>query len=218
MNFYLVCDSVQNWKNFFFQSLGWAMNPQTPTGWLNLYMQIHANAKMVALQGLHSDINREFIYPKYSGYEFVRASQVIDLFSLDPGFLRYPYSVIAAAAMYFMHGKVVALNVSGLVWEELKDCVEYMAVFYKVIRDSVDPKLNSLIIFEEPTINTPNYGTLKANIPNILTNENHSIQTHCVDLNYFVGVVKCVVILCCNNFFAGKSNSYKVRANGIESG
>lgn len=138
---------------------------------------------------MHNDINGDFIYPKYSGYEFIRASQIIDLFSLDPGFLRYAYSIIAAAAVYFVHGKAIALNVSGLTWNQLKDCVEYMAVFYKVIRDSVDPKLQSVPPFDDQVHNSPNYMTLKANIPRILTNENHSIQTHSVDLNYFVSLL-----------------------------
>lgn len=164
------------------------MNPQTPSGWLNLYLQIHEDAKKVAIQGMHRDINCDFIYPKYSGYEFIRASQIIDLFSLDPGFLRYSYSIIAAAAVYFIHGKAIALTVSGLTWEQLKDCVEYMAVFYKVIRDSVDPKLEAVPAYEEQVPNSPNYGTLKANLPKITTNENHSIQTHSVDLNYFVSI------------------------------
>lgn len=166
------------------------MNPQTPSGWLNLYLQIHTDARKVADQGMHRDINSDFIYPKYSGYEFIRASQIIDLFSLDPGFLRFAYSIIAAAAVYFVHGKNVALNVSGLTWEQLKDCVEYMAVFYKIIRDSDDPKLESIPYFDEQLPSAPNYGTLKANVPQIITNENHSIQTHTVDLNYFVSLKK----------------------------
>lgn len=170
----------------FFQSLGWDMNPQTPSGWLNLYLQIHEDAKKVAIQGLHRDINVDFIFPKYSGYEFIRASQIIDLFSLDPGFLRYPYSVVAAAAVYFIHGKAIALNVSGFIWDKLKDCVDYMAVFYKVIRDSVDPKLETVPAFDEHITDSPNAQSLKANIPRIKTSENHSIQTHCVDLSYFV--------------------------------
>lgn len=149
-------------------------------------MQIHTDANKVVCQGMHRDINYDFIYPKYSGYEFIRASQIIDLFSLDPGFLRFAYSIIAAGAVYFIHGKNVALNVSGLTWEQLKDCVEYMAVFYKIIRDSVDPKLESVPCFDEQPSSAPNYGTLKANVPQIITNENHSIQTHSIDLSYFV--------------------------------
>lgn len=98
---------------FLFQSLGWDVNPITASGWLNLYMQIHYDAHNVVRQKLHREINKNFLFPQYSGYQFVRASQVIDLFSLDPGFLRFSYSVIAAAAMYFIFGKKDALSVSG---------------------------------------------------------------------------------------------------------
>lgn len=76
-------------------------------------MQIYFDAQNVVRQKLHHEINRNFLFPQYSGYQFIRASQIIDLFSLDPGFLRFSYSVIAAAAMYFIFGKKVALNVSG---------------------------------------------------------------------------------------------------------
>lgn len=172
----------------------------TPSGWLNLYMQIYYDGKSVAKQKLHNEINFNFIYCQYSGYQFVRASQIIDLFSLDPGFLRYSYSVIAAAAMYFIFGKQVALSVSGntntktlktpyftnrlikptgLCWDQLKDCTEYMAVFYKVIRDSSDPKLQS----------APSHGMktcpLKVPLQYAAPDENHSMQTHCIDLDYF---------------------------------
>lgn len=122
-------------------SLGWDLNIMTPSDWLNLYMQIHFQAENVTKQRLHQDINREFFFPQYSGYQFTRASQLIDMFSLDPGFLKFSYSAIAAAAMYFMYGKRVALNTSGLAWNQLQPCAEYMAAFYHVLRDSLDTKL-----------------------------------------------------------------------------
>lgn len=94
-------------------TLGWDMNPMTPTGWLNLYMQLHYNSEKIAEQCFRHEPSRDFIFPQYSTHQFLQASHLIDLFSLDPGFLLYTYSVIAAAAMYFMFGRNVAMNVSG---------------------------------------------------------------------------------------------------------
>lgn len=95
-------------------TLGWDMNPMTPTGWLNLYMQLHYNTEKIAEQCHRHEPSRDFIFPQYSAFQFLQASNLIDLFSLDPGFLLYTYSIIAAAAMYFLYGRKVAMEVSGI--------------------------------------------------------------------------------------------------------
>ena len=87
----------------------------TPTSWLNLYMQIHCNSENLRKQRLHMDVTNNFHFPQYSAYQFVRASYFIDLFSMDPGFLRFSYSVIAAAAIYYIIDKETALMSSGNV-------------------------------------------------------------------------------------------------------
>nr|CAH7752675.1 unnamed protein product [Callosobruchus chinensis] len=113
-------------------SLGWDLNIMTPSDWLNLYMQIHFQAPKVTR-----------FHVALTACIFYRASQLLDIFSLDPGFLKFSYSTIAAAAMYFMYGKRASLSASGLTWAQLQPCAEYMAVFYHVIRDSPDPRLQS---------------------------------------------------------------------------
>lgn len=85
----------------------------TPSDWLNLYMQLHFKADELTPQRIHREINKDFLFPQYSGFQFTRASLLIDMMSLDPGFLRFSYSTVAAAAMYFMYGKQAALTVSG---------------------------------------------------------------------------------------------------------
>lgn len=87
----------------------------TPTNWLNLYMQIHYNAQNLVKNNLHEGVTN-FQYPQYSSYEFTKASHVMDLFSMDPGFLEFSYSVVAAGAMFYTFGKEVALKVSGLLY------------------------------------------------------------------------------------------------------
>lgn len=93
--------------------MGWEVIVSTPSDWLNLYLQLHTKCQDIANAKLSRDFNRDFVFPQYSGFQFTRASQLIDLLSLDPGFLKFNYSTIAATAMYFMYGKDVALNVSG---------------------------------------------------------------------------------------------------------
>ncbi|XP_060522835.1 G1/S-specific cyclin-E2 [Cylas formicarius] len=167
-------------------SLGWDLNVMTPSDWLNLYMQIHFQAPKVVRQKLHQDSTRNFIFPQYSGYQFSRASQLIDVFSLDPGFLKFSYSTIAAAAMYFMYGKKSALNVSGLTWEQLQPCAEYMAAFYLVLRDTTDPRLVSCKVDSVPEDQgVKHLASVRLKVPQLVKDENHSLQTHVVNLEYF---------------------------------
>lgn len=101
-------------------TLGWDVNPMTPTGWLNLYMQIHFDSKKCCkAETKVNNVNRSFFFPQYSAYQFIRGSHLIDLFSLDPGFLLFNYSVIAAGSMYYLFGRSVALNVSGKLFNFL---------------------------------------------------------------------------------------------------
>lgn len=66
-----------------------------------------------------------------------------------------------------------------------------MAVFYKVIRDTPDPKLRSIASHDtdQQRAGGPNNGALKTSVSNLAANENHSMQTHCVDLDYFVSIL-----------------------------
>lgn len=167
-------------------SLGWDLNIMTPSDWLNLYMQIHFQAPKVTKQKLHIDMNRDFFFPQYSGYQFIRASQLIDMLSLDPGFLKFGYSTIAAAAMYFMYGKKAALSASGLTWPQLQPCAEYMAVFYLVIRDSPDPRLLSCkgdTSVDEQSCTS--LASVRYKVKDLVKDENHSLQTHVINMEYF---------------------------------
>lgn len=189
----LTHDKIRTCEKNVLKSLDWDIDHMTPDCWLNLYLQIHAKVKEHLNPEIDKNIRWDFIYPIYSAYEFVHSSQIIDLFSMDPAYLQYPYSVIAAAAVYFTHGKDTALSVSGLPWKHMQNCVKYMSAFYKVIRTSVDPRLKSIISLKVPANYAPNRfriqldcGALKKNIPNLLTTDEHSIQTHCVDIELYV--------------------------------
>ncbi|KAL1489143.1 hypothetical protein ABEB36_014085 [Hypothenemus hampei] len=179
-------DDILNCELLILNSLGWDLNIMTPSDWLNLYMQIHFQAPSVVRRKLLQDTTRNFLFPQYSGYQFTRASQMIDAFSLDPGFLKFSYSTLAAAAMYFMYGKQVALDVSGLPWSQLQPCAEYMAAFYLVLRDTPDPKLISCKSdTPQEEHGQPHLASVRNRVPNLVKDENHSLQTHVVNMEYF---------------------------------
>ncbi|XP_017781654.1 PREDICTED: G1/S-specific cyclin-E [Nicrophorus vespilloides] len=165
--------------------LTWEVNPMTPTGWLNLYMQIHINSEKFKDRSISLAVDANFQYPQYSGYKFVEASHLIDLFTMDPGYLKFSYSTIAAGAMFFIFGKHTALSVSGLRWKQLKPCVSYMAVFHHIIQKTYDPRLVSVVPFIDDERLEGSLRFLRKNVPNIVFNENHSIQTHLINLDMF---------------------------------
>lgn len=165
--------------------LGWDVNPMTPSGWLNLYMQIHYNAKEVAKHKLHEGMSTNFQFPQYSGYQFVRASHLIDLFTMDPGYLKFSYSIIAAGAMYYTFGKQVALLVSGLTWDRLEPCVKYMSVFNKILNSSKDLRLQTVGQQESDERLMATFRSIRTNCPNLISDENHALQTHIVDLECY---------------------------------
>jgi len=87
------------------QALGWDICPITVTGWLGVYMQLNVNNRTpaslanIGKQAAAGQDDDAFIYPQFSGFEFVQTSQLLDLCTLDVGMANYPYSVLAAAAI-----------------------------------------------------------------------------------------------------------------------
>lgn len=95
---------ILNHEKILLQALDWDISPITITGWLGVYMQLNVNNRTPAS---FSQIGRQksaeaddaFIYPQFSGFEFVQTSQLLDLCTLDVGMANYSYSVLAAAAI-----------------------------------------------------------------------------------------------------------------------
>ena len=87
------------------KGLQWGLSPMTPNSWMKLYMQV-----------LHCDqtpLNENFVIPQYSGLNFSRVMQLLDLCALDMGSLAFPYSVLAASALYHFHNQKIATAASG---------------------------------------------------------------------------------------------------------
>lgn len=103
-------------------ALKWSISPVTIIGWLSVYMQLNSSnrtpkslnsvnnksTKNQAENNLATDAvydGDSFVYPQFSGLEFVQAAQLIDLCTLDLGLANFPYSVIAAAALCHTYSK-----------------------------------------------------------------------------------------------------------------
>lgn len=164
------------------QILNWDINPLTVSGWLNLYMQILYNTKNFRDSEYDRSItNDDFVFPQFSAFSFVRASQLVDLCSLDDGMLLFQYSIIAASAMYYVFNREQALFVSGFSWDQIKACVSWMSPFYMVVS-----KMPLYSAFDGPKDRFRGSSGLKKDNPNIVVNEAHSVQTHMISLKMLV--------------------------------
>ena len=94
------------------KSLNWELSPATSNCWLGIYMQL-ANA----LEERHITESKEnksaFEMKQFSSHTFMQAARLLDLCTLDVLSLRYPNSIIAAAAVYHTKGETIALKTSG---------------------------------------------------------------------------------------------------------
>ncbi|KAF2880153.1 hypothetical protein ILUMI_26016 [Ignelater luminosus] len=172
-------DEILDCEIILLNALDWDVNPLTATVWLNLYMQIYYN------QSRKNEVQDDnFFYPQYSGVEFVFASHLIDFFTLDLGFVLFRYNVIAATAMFFLYGKTIALKVSLLDWEDIQDCVKYMAAFHCVVKTSSDPKFQSIACRNDNQQHSSSYKYVKVQVPHLTMGEHHILQT-VIDVQYF---------------------------------
>nr|XP_036220785.1 G1/S-specific cyclin-E isoform X1 [Bactrocera oleae]XP_036220786.1 G1/S-specific cyclin-E isoform X1 [Bactrocera oleae]XP_036220787.1 G1/S-specific cyclin-E isoform X1 [Bactrocera oleae]XP_036220788.1 G1/S-specific cyclin-E isoform X1 [Bactrocera oleae]XP_036220789.1 G1/S-specific cyclin-E isoform X1 [Bactrocera oleae]XP_036220790.1 G1/S-specific cyclin-E isoform X1 [Bactrocera oleae] len=174
------------------QALEWSINPVTPMGWLGVYMQLNVNnrtpasfkhntykAKSTATTD-EADKNDAFIYPQFSGMEFVQTAQLLDLCSLDLGIADYGYSIIAAAAMSHTFNREVALRCSGFDWQTIEPCARWMRPFFEVVRE----ESTYLPMLEQNEQFTNRFG-LGHICPNIITDDSHIIQTHTISMEMF---------------------------------
>lgn len=152
------------------KSLNWELSPATANCWLGIYMQL-ANA-LEDKEGIESKENSSSTLSRaravlevkqFSSHTFVQAARLLDLATMDLLSLRYPYSAIAAAAVYHTVGERTALTCSGYTWEDLSSCIYWMAPFALTLREAgpIEVKTFSQIPLEDT----------------------HNIQTHNVDLS-----------------------------------
>uniref|UniRef100_A0A1A9ZTH2 Uncharacterized protein n=1 Tax=Glossina pallidipes TaxID=7398 RepID=A0A1A9ZTH2_GLOPL len=189
------------------QALQWNISPVTAIGWLGVYMQLNVNNRTPAsfstvrnpIVNHHKNVSEEplafnyssknssiteiddaFVYPQFSGLEFVQTAQLLDLCSLDVEIAQFSYSVISAAAISHTFNRETAIRCSGLNWHSIQPCAEWMQPFFDVICE----ESHHLHLLEQNEQIDNKYG-LGHVCPNIVTDDSHIIQTHTTTMTMF---------------------------------
>lgn len=148
-------DQILEMELVILKVLNWGLSPMTPNSWLKLFMQLsHCDRSPEAEQN--------FVLPQYSGLPFSRVMQLLDLCTMDMGFLSFKYSVLVASALYHFHNEKVALAASGYQWKDISTCVNWMSAFAFALREQSPLQPRSF--------------------HNVNVDNQHNIQSHTVEL------------------------------------
>lgn len=184
------------------QALNWNITPVTIMGWVSIYMQLHETtgkgdaSAMLLLNP--SKWSQSFIYPQFSGLNYVRTAQLVDLCSLDVGMSNFPYSIVAAAAISHTIDKTAAMRVSGLSWPSIAPCAKWMEPYFQVLDEEADSNPIKLLELNEQVEMV--YGLTHV-CPNLTQDPSHIIQTHSTSLDIFVRYLKTKILFFLIKFF-----------------
>lgn len=98
-------EDIINQEQILLSTLQWKTSPVSIIGWLSVYMQLYVSNRTPKTLSNNVKENQNetedvaFLYPQFSGFEFVRATQLLDLCTLDLELASFSYSVLAAAAI-----------------------------------------------------------------------------------------------------------------------
>lgn len=174
------------------QALEWSITPVTIMGWVSIYMQLHDTTGKTDVVGMDQNAllllnsskwSQSFIYPQFSGLNYARTAQLIDLCTLDVEILNFPYSIVAAAAISHVIDKNEAMRVSGLDWASIAPCAKWMEPYYQVLEK--DAECNPVKLLEMNEQVEMSYGLTQI-CPNLTQDSSHIIQTHSTTLDLFV--------------------------------
>ncbi|KAM9301980.1 G1/S-specific cyclin-E1 [Gastrophryne carolinensis] len=118
-------DEILSMELIIMKALKWRLSPMTMVSWLNVYLQV---AYIQELQ--------QFLLPQYPQQTYIQIVELLDLCTLDVGCLEFPYSVLAASALYHFSSAGLVEKVSGYEWTELEDCIRFVVPFATAIRDA----------------------------------------------------------------------------------
>ncbi|XP_021242682.1 G1/S-specific cyclin-E2 isoform X2 [Numida meleagris] len=139
-------DDIVRMELIMLKALKWELCPVTIISWLNLYLQVDAL----------KDVPKVLL-PQYSQEKFIQIAQLLDLCILDVNSLDFQYRTLAAAALCHYTSIEVVKKASGLDWDSISECVEWMVPFVNVAR-KVSVKLK--------------------NFKKVAVEDCHNIQTH----------------------------------------
>ncbi|KAL2766983.1 G1/S-specific cyclin-E2 [Daubentonia madagascariensis] len=114
------------------KALKWELCPVTIISWLNLFLQVDAlkDAPKVLL-------------PQYSQETFIQIAQLLDLCVLAIDSLEFQYRILAAAALCHFTSIEVVKKASGLEWDNISECVDWMVPFVSIVKSTSPVKLKT---------------------------------------------------------------------------
>ncbi|XP_063307307.1 G1/S-specific cyclin-E2 [Pelobates fuscus] len=140
-------DDIIQMELIILKALKWELCPVTAIAWLNLYLQVSSLKEMPKL-----------LLPQYSQEQFIQIAQLLDLCILDLSSLDYKYRILAAAALYHYSSMEVVAKATGLEWDGISECVQWMTPFARAARRNPPAELQM--------------------IKKVLPDDLHNIQTH----------------------------------------
>ncbi|XP_014256434.1 G1/S-specific cyclin-E1-like [Cimex lectularius] len=109
------------------KAIDWRCTILSANGWLSTLMQL--------VYYRTSSKKQDIMIQQYSVKAFSKVAQLLDLVSLDEGFLSYSYKILAVSTMYLAFSKSNALSISGLALSDIITCVSWMEPFWDVLKE-----------------------------------------------------------------------------------
>ncbi|XP_056154172.1 G1/S-specific cyclin-E2-like [Lampris incognitus] len=116
------------------KALNWNLCPETAVSWLKLYIQMSSISD-----------NSQLLEPQFPQEIYIRVTQLLDLCVLSVNSLNFQYRVLAAAVLcHFIQFEMVE-KVSGLSWDVIEPCVDWMAPFVETLAHFGSVALKDLV-------------------------------------------------------------------------
>uniref|UniRef100_A0A8C5PLT5 Cyclin E2 n=1 Tax=Leptobrachium leishanense TaxID=445787 RepID=A0A8C5PLT5_9ANUR len=109
-------DDIIDMELIVLKALKWELCPVTAIAWLNLYLQVSSLKDVPKL-----------LLPQYSQEQFIHIAQLLDLCILDSSALDFKYRILAAAALYHHTSMEIVTKATGLAWESISECVQWIS-------------------------------------------------------------------------------------------
>ncbi|KAM8966839.1 G1/S-specific cyclin-E2 [Pelodytes ibericus] len=123
-------DDIIEMELIILKALKWDLSPVTAISWLNLYLQVSSVKESPKL-----------LLPQYSPQQFIQIAQLLDLSIIDISSLEFQYRILAAAAFYHFTSMEVVGKATGLDWESIAECVQWMTPFARAVKSNPPLKL-----------------------------------------------------------------------------
>ncbi|XP_075682048.1 G1/S-specific cyclin-E2 [Rhinoderma darwinii] len=125
-------DDIIEMELIILKALKWELSPVTAITWLNLFLQVSSLKDSPKL-----------LLPQYSQEQFIQIAQLLDLCILHITSLDFQYRILAAAAFYHFTSMEVVTKATGMEWENISECVQWLTPFMRVVQRNPPSKLKT---------------------------------------------------------------------------